>query len=114
MNGKDSARSPSFLSGPARIADFGSGFLRGPGMAAKRAGFLPEPSATGLEGGGRDPAAADYSCESTRSSIDAPDHWLIRRFSERMRRPSQAIFRSISKGRVASMSLPAGSVWGTM
>lgn len=113
MNGKDSARSPSFFVRTCRVADFGSGFLRGPGMAAKRAGFLPEPSATGPEGG-RDPAAADYSCESTRSSIDAPDHWLIRRFSERMRWPSQAIFRSISKGRVASMSLPAGSVWGTM
>lgn len=50
MNGKDSARSPSLFVRTCRVADFGSGFLRGPGMAAKRAGFLPEPSATGPEG----------------------------------------------------------------
>ncbi len=50
----------------------------------------------------------------TFSSIEAPDHWLIMRFSVRRWRPSQEIRISASKGREASMSLPAGSVWGMM
>ena len=112
MNGKDSARSPFFCP-DLPDSGFRERIFPGPGWRQKGPGFFRNRPPRDRKGG-RDPAAADYSCESTRSSIDAPDHWLIRRFSERMRWPSQAIFRSISKGRVASMSLPAGSVWGTM
>lgn len=50
----------------------------------------------------------------TLSSMEAPDHWLMERRSRSSRLPSKSMRMSSGKGRVASMSLPAGSVWGMM
>lgn len=55
-----------------------------------------------------------YYVRSTRISTEAPDHWLIRRFSVRSNLSAYEMRISISNGLLLSMSLPEGNVCGTM